>query len=44
MSIRLHRDLERLKKQLLLLGSTVEDATYKAVLALADRRPELAEE
>lgn len=38
------RDLEQLKRQLLEIGSMVEDATNKAILALVDRRPELADE
>lgn len=38
------RDLENLKKDLLLLGSMVEDATHKAVLSLTDRRADLARE
>lgn len=37
------RDLEYLKKELLLLGSMVEEATQKAIVALLDRRKELAE-
>lgn len=44
MAIHLVRDLEKLKKELLLVGSMVEDATNKAIVALIDRRPELAEE
>ena len=44
MAIHLIRDLENLKKELLLVGSMVEDATNKALHALTDRRPELAEE
>ncbi|MEM8961365.1 MAG: phosphate signaling complex protein PhoU [Acidobacteriota bacterium] len=41
---RLNHHLEQLKKEILLLGSMVEDATNKALLALADRRHELATE
>jgi phosphate transport system protein len=44
MAIHMHRDLEKLKKEILLLGSMAEDATTKAILALTDRRPELAGE
>ncbi len=44
MAKHLLRDLENLKKQLLLLGSMVEDAVRKAVLSLLDRRPNLAQE
>ncbi|MEM7355386.1 MAG: phosphate signaling complex protein PhoU [Acidobacteriota bacterium] len=44
MAKHLLRDLENLKKELLLLGSMVEDATHKAVLSLIDRRADLAQE
>lgn len=44
MAIHLLRDLERLKKEIVLLGSMVEDALLKSVVALFDRRPDLAEE
>ncbi len=44
MAKHLLRDLENLKKELLLLGSMVEDAVRKAVLSLLDRRPNLAQE
>ncbi|MEM8996335.1 MAG: phosphate signaling complex protein PhoU [Acidobacteriota bacterium] len=44
MAIHLLRDLEKLKKEILLVGSMVEEATEKAVLALRDRRADLAEE
>ena len=44
MAKHLLRDLENLKKELLLLGSMVEDATHKAVLSLTDRRSDLAQE
>ena len=40
----LQRDLERLKKDILTMGSMVEEATNKAITALLDRRPELAYE
>lgn len=43
MAIHLLRDLDALKKDLLTVGSLVEDATNKAILALVDRRVELAE-
>lgn len=38
----LQRDLEHLKKQVLLMGSLVEEATNKSISALLDRRSELA--
>jgi phosphate transport system protein len=44
MAIHLLRDLEKLKKELLLVGSLVEDATNKALLSLIDGRVELADE
>ncbi len=44
MSKHLQRDLEHLKKELLSLGSMVEDVTNKAITALVDRRIDLAEE
>lgn len=44
MAIHMHRDLEKLKKDILLLGAMVEEATNRAVLALMDRRPDVAEE
>ena len=40
----LQRDLDSLKKKLLTMGDLVEDATNKAIAALGQRRPELAEE
>ncbi|MEM6454505.1 MAG: phosphate signaling complex protein PhoU [Acidobacteriota bacterium] len=40
----LHRDLERLNRELTNIGALVEDATNKAILALIDRRAELARE
>ena len=39
----IRRDLDRLKKNLLLIGSKVEDAINKSILALTTRRKELAE-
>lgn len=42
MSIHLQKDLEHLDKELLILSSMVEDATNKAMLALVDRRLDLA--
>jgi phosphate transport system protein len=39
----LQRDLDRLKKEILLMGSMVEEATNKALSAFLYRRPELAE-
>ncbi len=44
MSKHLERDLEHLKREILTLGSMVEEATDKAISALVDRRPELADE
>ena len=43
MSLHLQRDLDRLKKEILLLGSMVETAINKAMLAFYERRPELAQ-
>ncbi|MEL7059815.1 MAG: phosphate signaling complex protein PhoU [Acidobacteriota bacterium] len=40
----LHRDLDKLKKEILILGSLAEDALASAILALRDRRPNLAKE
>ena len=42
--IHLNRDITNLKKEILLLGSMVEEAINKAIVALVDRRPELCEE
>ena len=42
MSIHLQKDLEHLDKELLILSSMVEDATNRAMLALVDRRLDLA--
>ncbi|MEZ5964993.1 MAG: phosphate signaling complex protein PhoU [Planctomycetota bacterium] len=44
MTKHLLRDLERLKKQILLVGSMVEGAIMKATAALLERRPQLAAE
>lgn len=44
MAVHLHRDLDKLKRELLLLGSLVEDLTRRAVLALKERRQDLAEQ
>jgi phosphate transport system protein len=44
MAIHMMRDLEHLKKQVLAVGTLVEEATDKAIAALVDRRPALAEE
>lgn len=44
MTKHLERDLDSLKRELLDLCAMAEDATNKAILALTDRRPELAEE
>ena len=42
MAIHLQRDLEHLKREILTMGALVEDATDRAIVALVDRRPELA--
>jgi len=44
MSKHLQRDLDFLKKELMGIASMVEDAANKALLAVADRRSDLAEE
>ncbi len=44
MSKHLLRDLENVKKKILGMGAMVEEATNKAITALVDRRPELAQE
>ena len=44
MAIHLLRDLDHLKRQILAVGALVEEATDKAIAALVDRRPALAEE
>ncbi|MEA2108762.1 MAG: phosphate signaling complex protein PhoU [Pseudomonadota bacterium] len=44
MSKHLQRELDNLKKELLVIASMVENATQKALTALVDRRQELAEE
>jgi len=44
MAIHLLRDLDHLRRQVLVVGSLVEEATEKAISALVDRRPALAEE
>lgn len=44
MAVHLIRSLDHLKKEILLLGGMVEEATEKAILALTDRREDLAEE
>lgn len=44
MAIHLHRDLDKLKKDILLLSTMVEEATNQAVLALMDRRSDVARE
>src|SRR3990172_9071849 len=40
----LQRDLDQIKRQLLAMGTLVEEATAKAGAALVDRRRDLAEE
>jgi phosphate transport system protein len=42
--IHLHRDMDRLKKELLHTGGMVEEAIRRATLALHDRRGDVAEE
>jgi phosphate transport system protein len=44
MAKHLHRDLEELSKEILSLGGRVEEAINKAITALVERRPDLAEE
>lgn len=44
MSKHLQRDLENLKRDILIMGSMVENSTNKAILALVQRKSELAEE
>lgn len=44
MAIHLLRDLEQLKKELLNVGALVEEAVHKAIVALVERRADLAEE
>lgn len=43
MSKHLERDLEQLKKDILTMGAMVEEAMNRAILAMMDRRPDLAE-
>ncbi len=42
--MQLRQDLEKLKKDLLLLGAMVEDAVHKAILAFVEGRKDLASE
>ena len=44
MSLHLHRDLERLKKDILAMGAMVESAVRKSIAALHERRASLAQE
>lgn len=44
MALHLFRDLERLKRDILTLGASVEEAVSKAITSLTDRKPSLAEE
>ena len=44
MAIHLFRDLENLKKELLLVGALAEEATKKAILTIVDRRRDLSDE
>jgi phosphate transport system protein len=44
MSIHLHRDLEKLKKDILTMGVMVEDAIQKSIAALHEHRSQLARE
>ncbi len=43
MSLHLQRELDRLKKEILQLGCMVENGINNAIIALSDRRPELAQ-
>ena len=43
MSLHLQRDIDQLKREILQLGSMVETAINNAIVALNNRRPELAE-
>ena len=44
MKVHFQRDLERLEREILLLGSLVEQATNRAIIALTSRRTDLARE
>lgn len=44
MAIHLLRDLEQLKRELLAVGSLVEEAVHNAIIALVERREDLAAE
>lgn len=44
MKIHFQRDIERLEREILFLGSLVEQATNRAILALTSRRNDLAQE
>jgi phosphate transport system protein len=44
MAVHLERDLESLKNNILKLGNKVEDSINKAIKALVDRQPELADD
>jgi phosphate transport system protein len=44
MTVHFMRDMESLKKELLVVGSMVENAVNKSIGALVNRRPELAQE
>ena len=44
MSLHLHRDLEKLKKDILTMGAMVESAVRKSIRALHERRASLAQE
>ena len=44
MSAQMLRDLDQLKRDLLTMGAHVEESIRKAIIALVDRRPELAKE
>jgi phosphate transport system protein len=44
MAMHLRRDMDHLERELLALGAMVEDAIKRAILAVIDRRPELAEQ
>ncbi|MFQ5718998.1 MAG: phosphate signaling complex protein PhoU [Acidobacteriota bacterium] len=44
MTVHLHRDLDRLRREILAMGALVEEATDKAISALVRRLPDLAQE
>ena len=44
MPVHYHRDLDKLKREILHLGSLVEEMVSKAITCLVERRPSLAQE